>query len=67
MKYVHLHGTVYYPPKDDLPFIAVILDSNNTIVASRPVPSFDAGSRLVQTILAKYAEDNNLDINLEVR
>ncbi len=67
MKNLYLHGTVYNPPKDDLPYIAVILDSDNKIITSRAVPSFEAGSHLIEAILSKYAEDNNLDINLEIR
>jgi hypothetical protein len=48
----HIHGAVYTPPTENLPFVAVIIGPDGEVLTARVVPSVQAGEELVAQVLA---------------
>lgn len=49
-----MRAVVYGPPGPGLPYLAVILNSENEVVSARAVPSVAAGEALIAKTVAEF-------------
>lgn len=54
-----MHGTVYGPPSQGLPFLAVVLDNQGEVVVAKSVKSVEEGGALIAGVFAQFAAAKN--------
>jgi len=50
-----MRGALYSPPQPGLPYLAIILNAEDEVLAARSVPSAEAGKNLVAKVDAAFA------------